>query len=209
MRCAVWMEQLIQYARMKSDATAQAEGTLEQHKQARLQEKGACCAAFGGGCTWADAGRWTLRAVKRLEREAEEKKRKAEEAANAPEGAVPAGPPQIPDELLPPNAILFVQRVPPGTDEDTLVQLFGPHVGFKEVRLVPGRSDIAFVEYASDAEASVAKKALNGHRLSDSSMTSADGEADNDNDNDDDDDNAAAAAAAAAEQGIKVTFARK
>lgn len=37
--------------------------------------------------------------------------------------------------------------------------------GFKEVRLVPGRSDIAFVEFENDLQSGTAKDALQGFRI--------------------------------------------
>ena len=37
--------------------------------------------------------------------------------------------------------------------------------GFKEVRLVPGKHDIAFVEFEGEALAGVAKDALQGFRI--------------------------------------------
>lgn len=37
--------------------------------------------------------------------------------------------------------------------------------GFKEVRLVPGKHDISFVEFESDTQAGVAKDALQGFRI--------------------------------------------
>jgi U2 small nuclear ribonucleoprotein B'' len=37
--------------------------------------------------------------------------------------------------------------------------------GFKEVRTVPGKPDIAFVEYDDESLSAVAKKALHGHRI--------------------------------------------
>ena len=37
--------------------------------------------------------------------------------------------------------------------------------GFKEVRLVPGRSDIAFVEFENDVQSGTAKGALQGFRI--------------------------------------------
>ncbi|KAI8901303.1 U2 small nuclear ribonucleoprotein B [Globomyces pollinis-pini] len=70
------------------------------------------------------------------------------------------------DDNLPPNAILFVQNLPKDTTEATLVGMFSQFPGFKEVRLVPGKSDIAFVEYDTDGESSVAKQSLHGYRIS-------------------------------------------
>ena len=37
--------------------------------------------------------------------------------------------------------------------------------GFKEVRLVPGRHDIAFVEFETDMQAGAAKEALQGFKI--------------------------------------------
>lgn len=37
--------------------------------------------------------------------------------------------------------------------------------GFKEVRLVPGKHDISFVEFESETQAGVAKDALQGFRI--------------------------------------------
>ncbi len=38
-------------------------------------------------------------------------------------------------------------------------------VGFKEVRLVPGRSEMAFVEYQLEMQAVVARQSLQGFRV--------------------------------------------
>ena len=37
--------------------------------------------------------------------------------------------------------------------------------GFKEVRLVPGRSDIAFVEFESEMQSTEAKSSLQGFKI--------------------------------------------
>ena len=41
----------------------------------------------------------------------------------------------------------------------------GRFPGFKEVRLVPGRHDIAFVEFESEVQAGAAKDALQGFKV--------------------------------------------
>jgi U2 small nuclear ribonucleoprotein B'' len=69
------------------------------------------------------------------------------------------------EDQQPPNAILFVQNLAPGTTEQALVQLFSAFPGFKEVRLVPGKSDIAFVEYETDGDSMTAKQSLHGYRM--------------------------------------------
>jgi hypothetical protein len=79
----------------------------------------------------------------------------------------PAPAAVVPDEYLPPNKILFVQNLPDDFDVDALTNIFGRFEGFREVRLVPGRRGIAFVEYDAEQGAITAKEntagmALNG-----------------------------------------------
>lgn len=64
-------------------------------------------------------------------------------------GAAGLGAGVVPDEYLPPNKILFIRQVPDGYDVDALTAIFSRFPGFKEVRTVPGRKGIAFVEYVS------------------------------------------------------------
>ncbi|KAM4594191.1 U2 small nuclear ribonucleoprotein B'' [Fundulus diaphanus] len=103
-----------------------------------------------------------------------EKKKKAQEAAAAAANATkkPAAAPgttaqtpavQVPDN--PPNHILFLNNLPEETNEMMLSMLFNQFPGFKEVRLVPGKHDIAFVEFESDTQGGVAKDALQGFRI--------------------------------------------
>uniref|UniRef100_A0A3B3DAL7 Small nuclear ribonucleoprotein polypeptide B2 n=1 Tax=Oryzias melastigma TaxID=30732 RepID=A0A3B3DAL7_ORYME len=69
----------------------------------------------------------------------------------------------VPDN--PPNHILFLNNLPEETNEMMLSMLFNQFPGFKEVRLVPGKHDISFVEFESDTQAGVAKDALQGFRI--------------------------------------------
>jgi hypothetical protein len=46
-----------------------------------------------------------------------------------------------------------------------LSMLFRQYAGFAEVRLVPGKSDIAFVEFGDESQASSAKEGLNGFKI--------------------------------------------
>jgi hypothetical protein len=73
----------------------------------------------------------------------------------------------IPDEYLPPNKILFVQNLPDEYDVDSLTIIFGRFEGFREVRLVPGRRGIAFVEYETETGAISAKENTAGMALGD------------------------------------------
>lgn len=71
----------------------------------------------------------------------------------------------VPDEYLPPNKILFVQNVPEEYDIEALTVVFSRFEGFREVRMVPGRKGIAFVEYESETGAIGAKEATGGMML--------------------------------------------
>merc|ERR1712062_510836 len=52
----------------------------------------------------------------------------------------------------PANQILFLTNLPEETNETMLSMLFNQFPGFKEVRLVPGRHDIAFVEFENELQ---------------------------------------------------------
>ncbi|RWS12477.1 U1 small nuclear ribonucleoprotein A-like protein [Dinothrombium tinctorium] len=65
----------------------------------------------------------------------------------------------------PPNNILFLTNLPEETTEMMLTILFNQFPGFKEVRLVPGRHDIAFVEFENEFQAGAAKDALQGFKI--------------------------------------------
>jgi RNA recognition motif-containing protein len=77
----------------------------------------------------------------------------------------------VPDEYLPPNKILFVQNLPEDYDIEGLTAIFGRFEGFKEVRLVPGRKGIAFVEYETETGAISAKENTAGMTLGDDNKT--------------------------------------
>ena len=71
----------------------------------------------------------------------------------------------IPDEYLPPNKILFLRDLPEDYDADGLSRIFSRFEGFREVRMVPGRKGIAFVEYEAETGAISAKEATAGMQL--------------------------------------------
>lgn len=64
-----------------------------------------------------------------------------------------------------PNKILFLVNLPEETDQGMLQMLFQPFTGFKEVRLVPGRSDFAFVEFENEQQSTLARDALQGFKI--------------------------------------------
>jgi len=98
------------------------------------------------------------------------RKRAQRNAAKA-EGAAPSTAPkrpavQMPDEYLPPNRVLFVQNLPVETiTEEVLQELFGQHPNLMDIRTVPTKKDIAFVEYADEDSATKAKDALHNYKV--------------------------------------------
>jgi len=97
------------------------------------------------------------------------KKGKKGKAAVGPMGA--AGPiggaaPSVQGvDNAPPNQILFLTNLPQETNEMMLSMLFNQFPGFKEVRLVPGRHDIAFVEFENEIQSAAARDALQGFKI--------------------------------------------
>uniref|UniRef100_A0AAY5JZF9 RRM domain-containing protein n=1 Tax=Esox lucius TaxID=8010 RepID=A0AAY5JZF9_ESOLU len=92
----------------------------------------------------------------------DKKKKPQDQVANVAKKPAPVRP-LVPDN--PPNYILFLNNLPEETNEMMLSMLFNQFPGFKEVRLVPGKHDIAFVEFESEGQAGVAKDALQGFRI--------------------------------------------
>ncbi|SCV70789.1 BQ2448_3551 [Microbotryum intermedium] len=74
--------------------------------------------------------------------------------------AAPRRQVQMPDEYLPPNKILFIQNLPAKTTKAHLEAVFAPYTGLVEVRTIPGRSNIAFVEFVDEVQSAPAKEAL-------------------------------------------------
>jgi U2 small nuclear ribonucleoprotein B'' len=98
-------------------------------------------------------------------------KRKREGEEDGPElGSNKRNIPQMPDEYLPPNPVLFLQNLPEtvvGTlaiRKEDLESLFGSFGGFQDVRTIPGKA-IAFVEFGNAGQAASAREALNGKMI--------------------------------------------
>ncbi|KAK3379885.1 hypothetical protein B0T24DRAFT_173563 [Lasiosphaeria ovina] len=156
-------------ARSKSDATVLQTGNEDEfeahkrHRMAEMDKKKALEAAeeqkrlkrpLVGAAADASGGR------------------PAKAARGAGLKATGAGAPaQLPDEYLPPNRILFVQNLPDEFTKDDVVAIFGVFEGFREVRMVPGRTGIAFVEYDAEPGAIVAKEQTAGMAVKDGEKT--------------------------------------
>ena len=93
---------------------------------------------------------------KRAPTESRKSKKKAAREAAAAQGRVGDAPP---------NQILFLTNLPEETTETMLSMLFNQFPGFKEVRLVPGRHDIAFVEFENELQSATARDALQGFKI--------------------------------------------
>ncbi|KAJ2816889.1 U2 small nuclear ribonucleoprotein B'' [Coemansia sp. 'formosensis'] len=65
-----------------------------------------------------------------------------------------------------PSATLFVTNLPDTVSVGMLSGLFQQYAGFREVRTVPGRGDMAFVDYQSADAAAAARSVLDGFGLS-------------------------------------------
>lgn len=94
------------------------------------------------------------------------KKGKKGKGAVAPMGGPIGGAPSVQGvDNAPPNQILFLTNLPQETNEMMLSMLFNQFPGFKEVRLVPGRHDIAFVEFENEMQSAAARDALQGFKI--------------------------------------------
>lgn len=65
----------------------------------------------------------------------------------------------------PPHKILFLSNLPDDVTEEMIRMVFCPFPGLMDIRLVPGRGDIAFVEFGTEEEATNAKKTLNNFKI--------------------------------------------
>ena len=177
------------FAKTRSDASVKRTGDedeFESHRRRRLAEKGTWRSNHGRALgELANCG--VLADKKKAAEAAEEQKRLKRAAPGGVAPDVNARPAKatrgaglkstnagaaavIPDEYLPPNKILFVQNLPEEYDIDALTAIFGRFEGFREVRLVPGRRGIAFIEYETETGAISAKENTAGMALGDGSQ---------------------------------------
>ncbi|XP_078077308.1 U2 small nuclear ribonucleoprotein B'' [Mustelus asterias] len=132
----------IQYAKTDSDVISKMRGTFadkekkKEKKKAKTQEQAAANKKTNPG---------------------------ASQMATSNSNQTTSSANQVPDN--PPNYILFLTNLPEETNEMMLSMLFNQFPGFKEVRLVPGRHDIAFVEFENEGQAGAARDALQGFRI--------------------------------------------
>lgn len=148
---------VLAFAKSRSDATVlrvDGDEALEEHKKHRIAEKERKRALEAANATQA----------KRVAADS-----LAERPAKTTKPATQA-PGMVPEELLPPNKILFVRELPENYGSEMLNALFSRYPGFKEIRMVPGRAGIAFVEYLDEESAIRVKEEMNGVALGDSKI---------------------------------------
>jgi len=143
----------LDFAKTRSDITVlreDGEEGLETHKKHRLAEK---------------ERKQAIEAANAKPEKRPAAENLAERPAKTSKAAQPAG--VVPDEYLPPNKVLFLRDLPEDYGQAALTAIFSRYPGFKEVRTVPGRTTIAFVEYEDENGAITAKEATAGLTLSD------------------------------------------
>ncbi|MCJ1339815.1 hypothetical protein MMC09_005107 [Bachmanniomyces sp. S44760] len=153
---------VLDYAKTKSDASILQDGTeddFEAHKRKRLAEKERRQANEA-----AEAQKKLKRNAAINGAEPPARPIKASRGAGL-KSSNPAAGAVVPEEYLPPNKILFLQNLPEDYDVEGLTSIFGRFEGFREVRLVPGRKGISFVEYETEAGAISAKESTAGMTL--------------------------------------------
>ncbi|GKU01115.1 small nuclear ribonucleoprotein snrnp u1a [Fusarium langsethiae] len=148
-------------ARSRSDKTVELTGSqeeLENHKRHRQAEKDKRKAE--------EAAEEQRQSNKRASGATDNRPAKAAKSSGLKSTSAAAAN-SVLDEFLPPNKILFVQNLPEDYDIEALTSVFGRFEGFREVRLVPGRRGIAFVEYEAEQGAITAKENTAGLNLGD------------------------------------------
>ncbi|KAF9152732.1 hypothetical protein BG015_004787 [Linnemannia schmuckeri] len=169
---------VIQFSKNKSDAHAKKDGDFEEHHKQRLLTK-----ALAQEQQRLLEEQQQALLVQQQQQQALFAQQQHQNPyhpqyppySGAPASSLPGGPgagaaaggvPMIPDEYLPRNSILFLQNLPQeDTVEAQLVSLFQQYPGFKEVRMVPGKKGIAFVEYDNEYYSAAAKTALADYQI--------------------------------------------
>jgi len=133
----------IQYAKTDSDVVSKLKGTFVERPKKPMKKTVDAAAA---------------------ESRKERKRRLVAEKARA-RGATGADAYAGQTGEAPPNKILFCTNLPEETTEQMLQMLFNQFPGLKEVRQVPGRHDIAFVEYETEFQSAAAKDSLQNFKI--------------------------------------------
>jgi hypothetical protein len=101
---------------------------------------------------------------KRPREESRDMEVQRERAAPAPQSDAAQKPKFIVNNV--PHKILFAQNLPDECNDRMLAMLFQPFPGFEEVRMVPGKKGLAFIQFQDVIQAGIALQQLNGFQLS-------------------------------------------
>ncbi|EGZ23451.1 hypothetical protein PHYSODRAFT_484798 [Phytophthora sojae] len=128
---------VIHFAKEKADVIARREGSFVPREKRKRDPKPA-------------------------QQQQQAKKQAGEGGAAGSSGSVPPPPPPAQNV---PNKILFLEALPESCNKEMLSVLFKQYQGFKEVRMVPGKKGLAFVEFGDEAQAAIALQGLFGFKL--------------------------------------------
>jgi U2 small nuclear ribonucleoprotein B'' len=134
---------ILRYARSKPFWLAKREGTLEQERRRRDQAK-------------MERARFPRLTRRQLLAQMSKNPAMLPVLLN-PSTTHPAIHPGLATDVGPPNKTLFLQGIPEGVTEAELNNLYKRFPGFDEVRAVPNRADVAFVEFGTEMQAAVAR----------------------------------------------------
>lgn len=138
----------IQFAKQQSDIIAKLNGTFVERERKRPEKRKA------------EELPDSKKPKKQDTKKPETKKPDGSRPAQAPASSASLQPKQ-----LPPNKILFVENLPEQTTELMLSMLFQQYTGFKEVRTVPGKHGVAFVEFDNETDAGAAMTGLQHFKI--------------------------------------------
>ncbi|KAF4316050.1 hypothetical protein BBO99_00008932 [Phytophthora kernoviae] len=133
---------VIHFAKEKADVIAQREGTFVPREKRKRETKPA--------------------APQTAKKQAGENGSATSAVAASASAAAPPPPPPAQNV---PNKILFLEALPESCNKEMLSVLFKQYHGFKEVRMVPGKKGLAFVEFGDEAQAAIALQGLFGFKL--------------------------------------------
>ena len=142
----------VQFAKTASDATVlreEGDELFEQHKKRRLEIKGTSARYIVFNIVEQKKAAEATNKAKRLQQAAA-----AQQPVRKPR---PASQPAVAQQHNPPNKILFISNLPDSMTKEELIQIYSKFDGFREVRTVPGRKGIAFVEYDTEGQAGLAR----------------------------------------------------
>jgi len=149
----------VAFAKGKSHAVAQADGTYHLVLKGKAETAAAAAASSGagGGGGGGERPPPPPAAAETADQDGDAQMSGGEAPAPAAAAAAQA--------RHPPNKLLFVEGLPPVVTAAMLQTLFGQYNGFGEVRLASGKG-VAFIEYGDDVQAGIALEGLDGFKLS-------------------------------------------